>query len=68
MCRGKWSEKRESKHLAGGYINELCCASYVSSHEDDFAGEEEWLTQVVHNAGLKQFFTESIIVYSTKYV
>jgi DDE superfamily endonuclease len=42
--------------LASGHINLCCCASYVLSHEPDFEEQEEWLTQVVHQAGFEIIF------------
>lgn len=56
VCREKYTETARAEHMANGYINERCCASYVLSHEDDFLEQEEWLTQVVHNAGFEILF------------
>ena len=37
-------------------ISNQCCASYVLAHEPDFLAQEEWLTQVVHDAGFEIIF------------
>jgi hypothetical protein len=55
-CRDKWTEEARAEAVANGYINQHCCASYVLSHETDFEEQEEWLTQVVHEAGFEILF------------
>ena len=60
-CRDKWTEEVRDEALANGHINLHCCASYVLSHEPDFEEQEEWLTQVVHQAGFEIIFIQNII-------
>lgn len=56
FCKTKTSEAERREGIELGYINPKCCLSYVLSHEPDFQAQEEWLTQVVHEAGFEIIF------------
>ena len=51
-CREKMTE--EERKDAG--ITNLCCGTFVLSQEQDFLGQEEWLTEVVRQAGFEILF------------
>ena len=56
VCKIKTTEAERQKGIEMGYIEKKCCMSYVLSHEPDFEAQEEWLTQVVHDAGFEIIF------------
>jgi hypothetical protein len=51
-CEGKISHADRSEDVR----SHLCCASYVSSQEEDFLEQEEWLAEVVKKAGFNITF------------
>jgi hypothetical protein len=55
-CKGKVTNAERQKGIEEGYINRKCCMSYVLANEPDFLAQEEWLTQVVHEAGFEIIF------------
>lgn len=55
-CKGKVTNEERIKGVQEGYINPKCCASYVLANEPDFLAQEEWLTQVVHEAAFEVKF------------
>ena len=55
-CKTKTSDKIRAECLSQGLLTSKCCASYVLANEPDFLEQEEWLTQVVHNAGFEIIF------------
>jgi hypothetical protein len=56
FCKTKTTDGERLRGIEMGYINHKCCMSYVLSHEPDFEAQEEWLTQVVHEAGFEIIF------------
>jgi hypothetical protein len=50
------SNAERKEFIANGTLNPKCCASYVLANEPDFLAQEEWLTQVVHEAGFEIIF------------
>lgn len=56
FCKTKTPESEREEYIANGTLNPKCCASYVLAHEPDFLAQEEWLTQVVHEAGFEIIF------------
>lgn len=55
-CRNKITAAERMTGIEDGHISNKCCASYVLANEPDFLAQEEWLTQVVHEAGFKIIF------------
>jgi hypothetical protein len=53
VCKIKTTEAERQKGTEMGNIEKKCCMSYVLSHEPDFEAQEEWLTQIVHDAGFE---------------
>jgi transposase len=56
FCRSKISDRERAEGISEGWLSHKCCLSYVLSNEEDFLAQEEWLTEVVHEAGFSIIF------------
>ena len=50
------TDKEREVEISEGRLSVKCCASYVLSNEPDLLSQEEWLTEVVHDAGFSILF------------
>jgi hypothetical protein len=56
FCKTKITDAERKELIANGNLNPKSCASYVLANESDFLAQEDWLTQVVHEAGFEIIF------------
>ena len=52
----KLTDEERKKGIERGHINPKCCARYVLANKPDFLAQEEWFTQVAHEAGFEIIF------------
>ena len=55
-CKVDGRESFRLEAVEHGYIDSLCCATFVLSQEPDFLEQKEWLSEVVEQAGFEIIF------------